>query len=169
MSALPRHMKSTSSRFSFDMIGAAKQEKLLEERHRQRAAERLTPDPRDPRDSSFDEYDEDFDYDAMMEDDGLEEMIPGVNADYEDEEDILEEEFEGGDLEAEMEDPDNDQENFAGFVFQRSNPPSSITSPHTPGMLATPRDATGRVIGYALTKDTTPDLGGAPSPSICRT
>ncbi|KXX78301.1 hypothetical protein MMYC01_206222 [Madurella mycetomatis] len=150
-SAIPKHMKSTSSRFSFDMIGAAKQEKLLEERHRQREQEKKTSD-----DSAgyHDDFDEDsFDYDAMMDDDGLEERIPGVNADYEDEEDF----------EAAM-DPDNDQENFAGFVFQRSNPGSSLASPNTPGMLATPRDTNGKVIGFALTKDTTPEIPTAASP-----
>lgn len=150
-SAIPKHMKSTSSRFSFDMIGAAKQEKLLEERHRQREQEKKTLD-----DSAgyHDDFDEDsFDYDAMMDDDGLEERIPGVNADYEDEEDF----------EAAM-DPDNDQENFAGFVFQRSNPGSSLASPNTPGMLATPRDTNGKVIGFAMTKDTTPEIPAAASP-----
>lgn len=146
-SAVPRHMKSTSSRFSFDMGGAAQQEKLLEERHRQRAQEKKTTDGPADNDARFDDFDEDFDYDAMMDDDGLEERIPGVNADYEYEE---EEDFDA-DL-----DPDNDQENFAGFVFQRSNPASSLASPHTPAMLATPRDATGAAIGFAMTKDTTP-------------
>ncbi|KAH6621597.1 heterokaryon incompatibility protein-domain-containing protein [Chaetomium sp. MPI-SDFR-AT-0129] len=135
-SAIPKHMKSTSSRFSFDMIGAAEEERLLEERHRQREQERKTDGP----DGRFDEFDDDFDYDAMMDDDGLEERIPGVNADYE-EEDYLD------DPEAEF-DPDNDQENFAGFTFQRSNPVSSITSPISTGMLATPRDAAGQDMMY---------------------
>ncbi|AEO71886.1 uncharacterized protein THITE_2124761 [Thermothielavioides terrestris NRRL 8126] len=154
-SAVPKHMKSTSSRFSFDMIGAAKQEKLLEERHRQREQEKKPLDDQRHSDERFEDFDEDFDYDAMMDDDGLEERIPGVNADYDDEED----------LEAAM-DPDNDQENFAGFVFQRSNPASSLATPHTPAMLATPRDANGRVIGFAMTKDTTPELPSADSPKI---
>ncbi|KAK4032177.1 heterokaryon incompatibility protein-domain-containing protein [Parachaetomium inaequale] len=139
-SAVPRHMKSTSSRFSFDMIGAAEQERLLEERHRQREQEKKTSD--DPADARFDDFDDDFDYDAMMDDDGLEERIPGVNADYEYEED----------LDADL-DPDNDQENFAGFVFQRSGPVSSLASPHTPGMLATPRDATGHHPHVPFTHD----------------
>ena len=158
MSSLPKHMKSTSSRFSFDMIGAAKAEKLLEERHRQKALEKQTSDPVSAqRDSRFDDFDDDFDYDAMMDDDGLEERIPGVNADYDEEED-----FEVGldDVEPDLggeDDPDNDQENFAGFTFQRSNPQSSVTSPHTPGMLITPRDANGNPVGFAVTKNTTPD------------
>ncbi|KAL2265849.1 hypothetical protein VTJ83DRAFT_6949 [Remersonia thermophila] len=151
-SALPRHMKSTSSRFSFDMVGAAKQEKLLEERHRQRQQEKQEPAPveQDPRFAELD-YDEDFDYDAMMDDDGLEEKIPGINADYDE------------DLDAEL-DPDNDQENFAGFVFQRSNPVSYLNSPLTPAVVATPRDANGEVIGFALTKDATPDPSAPVSP-----
>ena len=185
ISAIPKHMKSTSSRFSFDMIGAAKQEKLLEERHRQRELEKKTTDVvvDHQRDSRFDDFDDDgFDYDAMMEDDGLEERIPGVNADAEDDEPYEEEPY--GEQyeekyeekyeeqheerheerhEAEM-DPDDDQENFAGFVFERSNPQSSLTSPLTPGMLPTPRDANGKVIGFAMTKDTTPDLAPSASP-----
>lgn len=141
--SLPKHMKSTSSRFSFDMIGAAKQEKLLEERHRQRQQDKKVDEPLEHRDSRFDDFDEDaFDYDAMDYDDGLEERIPGVNADLDDDG------FGGAD------DPDNDQENFAGFVFQRSNPTSELTSPHSAGVLPTPRDASGNVIGYATSQET---------------
>ncbi|KAI1652260.1 uncharacterized protein F4817DRAFT_322680 [Daldinia loculata] len=141
LSSIPRHMKSTSSRFSFDMIGAAKQEKLLEERHRQRQQDKKTDEPLEQRDSRFDDFDEDaFDYDAMDYDDGLEERIPGVNADLD------EEDFDGAD------DPDNDQENFAGFSFQRSNPVSELASPRSTGILPTPRDANGSVIGYAMTE-----------------
>ncbi|KAI1295106.1 hypothetical protein F5Y03DRAFT_310466 [Xylaria venustula] len=144
-SAIPRHMKSTSSRFSFDMIGAVEEEKLLEERHRQRQQDKASGLSGDRRDSRFDEFDEDaFDYDAMDYDDDLEERIPGVNADLDD----YEEDFEAAN------DPDNDQDNFAGFVFQRSEPVSSLTSPYGPGVLPTPRDANGDVIGYAETGDT---------------
>lgn len=181
LSALPKHMKSTSSRFSFDMKGvseAAMAEKVLEERHRQKELERKANGEPSHRDSRFDDFDEDaFDYDAAMMDDGLEEEIPEVNADY-DENDYLEEEepFEeeipmvgedhiiAEETEEEQNDPDNDQENFAGFVFTRSNPHSSLVSPATPGVLNTPRDAVGRPIGYAFTKDGTPMLGPATSP-----
>ena len=140
-SSIPKHMKSTSSRFSFDMIGAAKQEKILEERHRQRQQDKQTDDEDEygPRDSRFDEFDEDaFDYDALDYDDGLEERIPGVNADF-DEED-------GFDA---FDDPDNDQENFAGFTFQRSDPTSTLTSPRSAGLVPTPGDVEGDVIDYA--------------------
>ncbi|KAI1745534.1 hypothetical protein F4680DRAFT_105645 [Xylaria scruposa] len=147
-SAIPKHMKSTSSRFSvfsFDMIGAAEQEKILEERHRQRQQDKLTGVSSDRRDSRFDEFDEDaFDYDTMDYDDDLEERIPGVNADLDD----YEEDFDAAN------DPDNDQDNFAGFVFQRSDPTSSLTSPHSAGILPTPRDADGHIIGYAETGET---------------
>lgn len=179
-SSIPKHMKSTSSRFSFDMIGAAKQEKIMEERHRQRAQERQGSQDSTRPDSRFDEFDEDdFDYDAMMDDDGLEERIPGVNADYDDDghfdqyledepfvqqEDVIDEAQpdppheqptqEEADLEELRNFPENDQENFAGFVFQRSNPTSSLASPQIQPPLATPRDANGNVIGNAVTKDT---------------
>ncbi|CCF41540.1 hypothetical protein CH063_11784 [Colletotrichum higginsianum] len=191
-------MKSTSSRFSFDMVGAAKQEKLLEERHRQRELERKTsdPEPGQNRDSRFDDFDDDFDYDAMMEDDGFEEPIPLSNDfgdDYGYEEDfdaggtdplgldageedfnaagtdplgldaVPEVEVEDEDEDAE-DDPDNDQENFAGFVFQRSNPPSALMSPHSAGLVSTPRDADGKVIGFAYSG--TPNIDQALSPGL---
>ncbi|KAI2617499.1 hypothetical protein GGR54DRAFT_607900 [Hypoxylon sp. NC1633] len=149
LSSLPKHMKSTSSRFSFDMIGAERQEKLLEDRHRRRQQDKKIEEPVRPRDSRFDDFDEDaFDYDAMDYDDGLEEAIPGVNVDLDENEG-----FES------LDDPDNDQENFAGFVFQRSDPASELTSPHSAGILPTPRDASGNVIGFAMTRETlTPDM-----------
>ncbi|KAK1994266.1 hypothetical protein LX36DRAFT_214391 [Colletotrichum falcatum] len=190
LSSVPRHMKSTSSRFSFDMAGAAKQERLLEERHRQRELERKTsnPEPSQNRDSRFDDFDDDFDYDAMMEDDGFEEPIPMSN-DFEDDYYAYEEDFDaagtdplGGGLgaagtgldtvpEVEVEaaededaedDPDNDQENFAGFVFQRSNPPSALASPRSAGFVSTPRDADGRVIGFAYSESPNPDQLSTP-------
>ncbi|KAL7806477.1 hypothetical protein V8C26DRAFT_416272 [Trichoderma gracile] len=165
LSSIPRHMKSTSSRFSFDMIGAAKQEKLLEERHRQRELDKKAAEG-EPRDSRFDEFDEDsFDYDAMMDDDGLEERIPGVNADYEEEEiPYLDDGYDEQDPQyvEDQVDPDDDQENFAGFTFQRSNPTSSLASPQNLGVMATPRDADGEVIGCAMSKDS-PGLSLPPS------
>ena len=153
----PKHMKSTSSRFSFDMIGAAKQEKLLEERHRQKQQEHTCTVSAD-HDSTCYDFDQDrFDYDAMEFDDGLEERIPGVNADLDEDDGIYEEEIPGIDAESvddvDENDPDNDQENFAGFVFQRSNPASSLASPLSPPWAITPRDADGKVIGFAMTED----------------
>lgn len=164
--ALPKHMKSTSSRFSFDMMGAARAEKALEERHRQKELERKANNPTN-RDSRFDDFDEDsFDYDAAMAEDGFEEDIPMIGDDddfldddafFEEDVPVVGDDVDDAMLEAE-DDPDNDQENFAGFVFQRSNPQSSLASPAPGTLQATPRDATGKAIGYAMTKDTTPEL-----------
>ena len=137
---LPKHMKSTSSRFSFDMIGAAEQERLLEDRHRQKALEKKNnPDEV----SAFDEED-DYDYDNMDDDDdGLEERIPGVNADLEEGEEDEEYEIEetNGMIEG----------NVSGFSFQQSK--TSPLSPYTPGTATTPRDDNGEVIGFAMTKN----------------
>ena len=82
----------------------ANEEKLLEERHRQKLLEKETTSPGPAgRDSRFDDFNEDdFDYEAMMEDDGFEERIPGVNVDAE-EDDFM------------AEDPDNDQD-VKGFA-----------------------------------------------------
>lgn len=169
--ALPKHMKSTSSRFSFDMMGAARAEKALEERHRQKELERKANNVAGHRDSRFDDFDEDsFDYDAAMAEDGFEEDIPMVgDDDFLDDDVFFEEDVpmvgdDDDDMIETEDDPDNDQENFAGFVFQRSNPQSSLASPAAATLLSTPRDATGKAIGYAMTKDTTPDLQSATSP-----
>lgn len=79
-SALPRHLKSNASRFSFDMSGveSSAQEKMLEEKHKAKEASRRMED------GYFDDFDEDFDDDMIDDIDGLEERIPGVNADAED-------------------------------------------------------------------------------------
>jgi hypothetical protein len=81
-SALPRHLKSNASRFSFDMSGveSSTQEKMLEEKHKAKEASRKMED------GYFDDFDEDFDDDMMDDLDGLEEKIPGVNADADDDE-----------------------------------------------------------------------------------
>ncbi len=75
--ALPKHMASTSSRFSFQIggSGSSAQERLLEEKHKQQEVTRK---------STHGEDDDDFDYDFDA-DDGFEEPIPGVNADFEEE------------------------------------------------------------------------------------
>lgn len=82
----PRRYKSNASRFSFDLagVGSAAQEQLLEERHRQQKAKRKQHES--VLSDGNETYDEDeyADYDDMDDDDGLEEKIPGVNADAED-------------------------------------------------------------------------------------
>lgn len=83
---LPSHLPSNASRFSFDLagVGSATQEKHLEEKHRQLAAQdarkKITSSP--PEEDEDDGGESDFDY---MDDDGLEERIPGVNTDADDE------------------------------------------------------------------------------------
>ncbi|KAL5628553.1 hypothetical protein BROUX41_003301 [Berkeleyomyces rouxiae] len=266
-SSISRRMKSTSSRFSFDMIGAAKQEKIMEERHRQRQLEKgeVPEEPGEVNafvqgDDRFDDFDmDDYDYDNMMDEDGFEEEIPGLNLDY-DEDDIIEEEehedpfeydeqylgtknHETGDsghadiareglghltladleaaeakeaspsqatvavpvecpIETSIQEPiqdtpqdieppavseaqvepqiieqiietpslcsnrpvvaatsKRDSQNFAAFIFQRSNPASQLASPRSLGAQATPRDAEGRVIGFAFSNETPPGTG----------
>lgn len=105
---------------------------MLEERHRQRQAEKQIVDDTNLRDSRFDDFDDDFDYDAMMDDDGLEERIPGVNADYDEEDDFYLEEDDPND-------PDNDQENFAGFAFTRSSGTSPLAASHEASAAGTPQ------------------------------
>jgi hypothetical protein len=89
---LPKHLKSTSSRFSFDLagVGSAAQEKLLEDKHRQKSARRA----RESTVSGVSNMgstaggaaeEDDFTYDDMDFDDDLEEKIPGVNADADEE------------------------------------------------------------------------------------
>ena len=76
---LPKHLQSNASRFSFDMagVGSAMQEKLLEDKHRQKIAQKA----RMSRSSQLSAAatDEDFDFDDFDFDDGLEEEIPGMN------------------------------------------------------------------------------------------
>ena len=137
MAQFPKHMKSTSSRFSFDMVGAASQEKLLEDRHRQKALERKSLSP-DPQDESSIYGGDDADYDDMLEDNELEERIPGVNADIEDNE------FE-----------DLSEPSLGGFTFHPMaiSSATSPLSPRSPGPVSTPRDANGEVIGFAISKE----------------
>lgn len=169
--AIPKHMKSTSSRFSFDMIGAAEQERLLEDRHRQRALEKQAEKANN--DDQFGDFDDEYDYDDMDDDDGLEERIPGVNADLEDDiylEEPFEEPFEEELKEVEEEEVEHENEenlnaggkgykadylpsgeNLTGFSFQQSW--LTPLSPSSPGAAETPRDANGEVIGFAVTKN----------------
>ena len=128
----------------------------------------------------YDEEDEDnFDYDDLM-DDGLEERIPGVNADLDEEEEYAydnEEPIPG--VNADLDDEDKDHytakksdgyinpessdaedtyhespqpQNLNGFTFHPMNA-STVTSPTSPQgpPQPTPRDSQGDIIGAALT------------------
>lgn len=90
---LPKHLASTASRFSFDLagVGSATQEKLLEERHKEKAITRKLGIPGKARhvgngeenhEDGNDEED-DYMYDDINDDDDIEEKIPGINADAE--------------------------------------------------------------------------------------
>lgn len=83
-SGLPRHLKSNASRFSFDMTGmeSSVQEKLLEEKHKEKEAERRAKYGPDDEEYS----DDDFDENLLDDMDGLEEKIPGVNTDADEDE-----------------------------------------------------------------------------------
>ncbi|KAL1876082.1 hypothetical protein Plec18167_005343 [Paecilomyces lecythidis] len=84
---LPRHLRSNASRFSFDMggVGSSVQEKLLEEKHKEKEAARRAK--ADLERSEYSDYEDEFDYDLDDDMDGLEERIPGVNADSDGEDD----------------------------------------------------------------------------------
>ena len=88
---LPQRFKSNSSRFSFDMagVGSSAQEKLLEERHRQKAKQTTrtsngSSGSNSDNVSNDEEYDERYSVYDDHDDNGLEEKLPGVNADADD-------------------------------------------------------------------------------------
>jgi len=78
---LPPHMLSNSSRFSFQLAGSsAAQERLLEERHKQKAAAKALEQANRRVEEGESEDDDEFDMDAMDDYgyDGFEEDIPTV-------------------------------------------------------------------------------------------
>ena len=81
----PLRFKSNASRFSFDMSGvggSSAEERRLEEKHKkkQEAARQARLQLGEDVDSEYDD-DAGFDSDMLEDDEGLEERIPGVNAD----------------------------------------------------------------------------------------
>ena len=86
---LPKRFKSNSSRFSFDMagVGSSAQEKILEERHRQKAKDKarasdVSMESQRDNDSNEEEYGETYsDYSSIDDGAGFEESVPGINAD----------------------------------------------------------------------------------------
>ena len=87
---ISKRMGSTASRFSFDLagVGSSAQEKLLEERHRHhealKAKSRMASGSSEANDQDLEE-DEGYAYDDTDDFDGLEERIPGVNTDADEE------------------------------------------------------------------------------------
>ena len=120
----PQRYKSNASRFSFDLagVGSAAQEKILEDKHRLKAKQKeraivLSID------TGVDDDDDPYvDYDDM-DDDGLEERIPGINADAED-----------NDFPS-LQNPDSFgliSPNKSSFESVASRASTSLTSPATP-------------------------------------
>ncbi|KAL4999727.1 hypothetical protein BDV10DRAFT_164215 [Aspergillus recurvatus] len=79
-SGLPKHFRSNASRFSFDMngVGSSTQEKLLEEKHKEKEAARKAEARLN---GEFSDAEDDYDNEMFDDIDGLEEEIPGVNVD----------------------------------------------------------------------------------------
>ena len=135
----PQRYKSNSSRFSFDLagVGSAAQEKLLEEKHRDQAKRK----ERESIISGYSEMDDNegyADYDDMMNDDGLEERIPGVNADADD--------FDMPGSQHVMEGFNFISPNKSSFESAASRVSTGLTSPDTP------RDSQSQIVGFAVSK-----------------
>ncbi|EKG13292.1 hypothetical protein MPH_09574 [Macrophomina phaseolina MS6] len=156
---LPTHMTSRASRFSFQIAGvdSAAQEKLLEEKHRQKVAAREGTSGRSGDDYGEDE-DDMFDYDNIDEDmfPGFEEEVP-IIGDYDDDYGN-----EGYGYSAAA-------TGLASYDYNTINgriPFNNTLSPISAGgesSLATPRDSSGNVIGSAFTDDHQ-KFAPAPSP-----
>lgn len=131
----PRRYKSNASRFSFDLagVGSAAQEQLLEERHRQQKAKRKERESVLSDGNELYDEDEYVDYDEMEDDDGLEEKIPGVNADDED-----------------FEMPLMQQATEMSFISPNKSSFDSVSSPVSTGLTSpgTPRDSQSQPNGF---------------------
>ena len=145
-SGAPRRYKSNASRFSFDLagVGSAAQEQLLEERHRQQKAKRKEREGIVSGGSDLYDDDEYADYDDVYDDDGLEEKIPGVNAD-----------------DGEFEVPLMQQATDMSFTSPEKSSFYSTLSPVSTGLTSpgTPRDNLGQQNGFVISK---------PSPKIAQ-
>lgn len=170
---LPRHMASTSSRFSFQLGNqdSSAQERLLEEKHKQQQASKqlsAIDAGEEPQEEDYGNYD--------FDDDGLEERIPGVNADA-DEDDLELERFTAASRRistprvAVNTQPDRNiagqqtrSDGLDGFHFTSE---AAIFSPSNLYLISepTPKDDEGQRIGIANSNDSpTPFLlsgGGA--------
>ncbi|KAK7186500.1 hypothetical protein PSPO01_07457 [Paraphaeosphaeria sporulosa] len=136
---LPKHLTSRASRFSFQIGGgeSAAQEKMMEERHIQKAAEKASKsEARMSTNSIGDDYeeygmDDDFDMDG-----GYEEEIPMLG----------EEDEYGGGLGDQMLSPGMGAFDFSSLSIQPNMNPMSPLN----GEMATPIDANGERIGFAM-------------------
>ena len=130
----PQRFKSNASRFSFDLagVGSAAQEKLLEEKHRQKA-KRKERESVQFENEDLDGDDEYADYD--LDDGGWEEQIPGVNTDAEESEMPV--------MQHNLEHLQFVSPNKSSFESGTSHASTDLTSP------ATPRDSQGHSVGLA--------------------
>ncbi|RMZ86264.1 hypothetical protein DV736_g6509, partial [Chaetothyriales sp. CBS 134916] len=155
-SLLPKHMTSTSSRFSFQLgeYASSAQEKLLEEKHKQFQSTKRTSSL--VKTENVDDMDYD-DYDLDAED--IEEAIPELNFDYDEDAGF------GGDDNSPV-DPSR-VERASGLYLQQPlqsfhfTPQSLTISSVSTGQTAhpTPRDRDGFAIGIADGNEL-PELGG---------
>ncbi|KAF2204520.1 hypothetical protein GQ43DRAFT_453716 [Delitschia confertaspora ATCC 74209] len=139
---LPAHLTSRASRFSFQIAGSdSAQEKLLEDRHKQKAAEKASKHVRMSTNTLEDEFNEDM-YDYDMDDGGYEEEIPMIGDD---------EGFGDGSMSPGM----------SAFDFTSFAAPLNITlspnymngdTPHTP------HDVNGNAIGFAVSDNQSSNL-----------
>ncbi|KAJ9497080.1 hypothetical protein LTR99_003824 [Exophiala xenobiotica] len=152
--ALPKHMTSTSSRFSFQMgdLESSAQERLLEEKHKQHEATKKTTAPGAEEDDDY----ADYDFDA---DDGFEEPIPGINANYEEDDGFGDDIPEAnalvaryGPTQPETRPTELQRQSLQGFRFTPQSLTFSPTSTNNASQ-PTPRDQEGFPIGIAETRE----------------
>ncbi|ORY12842.1 hypothetical protein BCR34DRAFT_536417 [Clohesyomyces aquaticus] len=135
---LPAHLTSRSSRFSFQISGNdSAQERLLEERHKQKAAEKASKQTRMSTQTLEDDYD-DYGMDDFDMDDGFEEDIPMLGDD-------------DGYGDSSYMSPGMGAFDFSSITMPVNNNPMSPISMN--GEPDTPRDASGNPIGFALSGD----------------
>lgn len=136
---LPAHFSSRASRFSFQIPGGtdSAQEKLLEDRHKAKEAEKASKENRKSTNTIGDEYD-DFDMDDFDMDGGFDEEIPMLGE---------EDHFEG--LGNQTLDSNIHAFDFSALQGE-SNGQSLANSMIPAGQYQCPVDANGNLIGFAL-------------------
>ena len=151
----PKRYMSNSSRFSFDLagVGSATQEKLLEEKHRQKAAQKQ----RESTLSNGSMYDEEPFIDFDDDDDGLEERIPGVNCDVEEDP-----------VESKMPVLQRDMESFQ-FISPQKSSFDSTASPVSTGVTSLDTQALGAPWANTVASKSSPNLALFPSPETAST
>ena len=163
---LPAHFTSRASRFSFQISGGSDsaQEAILEERHKQKAAEKASKQVRMSTNTLDDEYDE-YGTDDYDMDGGFEEEIPMLGEDdefgglgdqsmdrgFEEEIPMLGKEDDFGCLGNQDMEAGINTFDFSTLSLQTNfNDPTSPVNPM--GQLQTPVDANGNPIGFAMSE-----------------